>query len=224
MKIELPERDGFEWVELSRDEWMSASNTARLEFYDDCRYFQQRPIIKRYNELERTLKFIKEALDYDPRTGIFTWKTRPVDHFSSEQSALAKNKRYAGTIAGRITAKGYIDIQLNGKMYKAHRLAWLYTNSVWPEEIDHINGIRSDNRLANLRSCSRSENMQNMSKKPSLSGIKGVNWDKRRNCYVARVAVKGVRHERFPFATLEAAKEAVINLRAQLHGDFANNG
>jgi len=89
-------------------------------------------------------------LTYDPYTGLFTWL---VDAYSN---------KVKGKIAGSIK-EGYINISIDRKLYRAHRLAWLYVNGVFPSEIDHINRVKSDNRICNLREVSRSENCQNRS-------------------------------------------------------------
>jgi hypothetical protein len=108
---------------------------------------------------------LREALAYDPETGIFTWRVR------------ASKNTHIGEVAGcpRPNA-GYIRISLDGAMHYAHRLAWGYVYGAWPEgQIDHINGVRADNRISNLRSVSSSTNNHNLHKKPANStGYTGV--------------------------------------------------
>lgn len=92
---------------------------------------------------------VKELLDYNPETGIFTWKTN-----------VSKNVK-VGSVAGTLSS-GYIRIRIHGKGYYAHRLAWLLTYGTLPkDQIDHINGIRTDNRICNLRDVSIRQNNQN---------------------------------------------------------------
>ena len=100
---------------------------------------------------------LHEALAYDPTTGVFTWRVR------------AANNTHIGEIAGSPRPhSGYIRISLDGVMYYAHRLAWRYVYGVWPTgQIDHINGVRIDNRIANLRDVSSSVNNHNLHKKPT---------------------------------------------------------
>lgn len=108
---------------------------------------------------------LHEALAYDPDTGVFTWRIR------------AATNTHIGEVAGcPRPSNGYIRISLDGKMYYAHRLAWRYVNGVWPAgQIDHINGVRTDNRLRNLRDVSSSTNNHNLHKKPANStGYTGV--------------------------------------------------
>ena len=112
------------------------------------------------NEYER----FSEIFAYDPDTGVITWKV--------DSGRYGRIK--AGTVAGSLKSKnGYIEIHLKGKAYKAHRVAWLLHYGSWPsEQVDHINRNRSDNRAANLRACSASDNMFNKNiYKSNSSGI-----------------------------------------------------
>ena len=120
---------------------------------------------------ELTQDYLKSILHYDPDTGIFRWAKRRATWIP------------AGTIAGSTCEKGYAIIVINYKIYRAHRLAWLYmTGSHPPEFIDHINLDRKDNRFCNLRLSTRAQNMQNFRIRPdNKSGVKGVYWDAKSN-------------------------------------------
>ena len=111
---------------------------------------------------------LKELLNYCPDTGQFIWRvTRRVK---------------AGSIAGaRHPTQGYIAIKIDGVLYRAHRLAWLYSFGYWPpDDVDHINRIRDDNRLHNLRLATRAQNCQNRRiRTDNKSGYPGVNWHSR---------------------------------------------
>jgi len=121
---------------------------------------------------------LKELLDYDPRTGIFIWKGK-------KGSRACKGKT-----AGTTDAYGYIVIRINNVLYKAHRLAWFYTHGEWPEtNLDHINRIKNDNRIKNLRVASQSLNMHNVKRLATNSGFVGVSWDSYRNKWVSRIKV-----------------------------------
>jgi hypothetical protein len=101
-----------------------------------------------------TQSLLKEYLDYNPITGLFTWK-------------IAKGARAnIGDLAGHKNKDGYIRIIIDKKGYKAHRLAWFYVHGKWPTLlIDHINRIRDDNRICNLREASAELNAQNRKKR-----------------------------------------------------------
>ena len=98
------------------------------------------------------LALLRPRLAYDPLTGIFTWKQ--VDKFTTGTTV--------GMVAGCCWDSGYILITVKRKRWLAHRLAWLFTYGEWPtKQLDHINGVRADNRIANLRDVSACENMRN---------------------------------------------------------------
>ena len=91
------------------------------------------------NSSALTTDRLKELLHYDQDTGVFTWNVR------------RSGKTPAGSVAGSYDAYGYIQIRISPFRYKAHRLAWFYVNSEWPKFcIDHINGVRDDNRISQL--------------------------------------------------------------------------
>jgi hypothetical protein len=107
-----------------------------------------------------TQKELKRLLSYDPETGLFTWL--------KSRGTVAK-----GSIAGSIGSKGYVKIQISGKTYLAHRLVFLYLGLELPEDVDHINHNRIDNRLCNLRQVSRADNCRNRTN-PNTQKVFGV--------------------------------------------------
>jgi hypothetical protein len=112
-----------------------------------------------------TVQRLREALRYEPDTGDFFW------------IAKTSKRTVVGTQAGHLQRMGYVHITVDKERYCAHRLAWLYVYGVWPEKfIDHINGIRSDNRIHNLRDVTGSVNQQNQRRcqKSSTIGTLGV--------------------------------------------------
>ena len=123
---------------------------------------------------------LRRIFDYDPETGHFTWvvKTHP--------------KVTIGKIAGRRDRKGYIEIKVHNRFYRAHRLAWLYVYGEWPrDQIDHINGVRDDNRISNLREATSAQNCSNKGmSKNNTSGFKGVSWYKPTSKWGARIRDK----------------------------------
>lgn len=152
---------------------------------------------------------LKELLDYFPDTGLFKWKVF--------RGNTAKPK----TIAGSIDSNGHGQIKVDGITYQAHRLAWLYVNGVWPsKEIDHRNGIRNDNHIANLREANHSENGQNQRKARTdnkSSGILGVTWHKRDKKWRAQIGIAGKKKWLGAFDTPEAAHSAYITAKRELH-------
>lgn len=118
-----------------------------------------------------------------------------------------------------MTQHGYIRIELDNRKYMAHRLAWLYMFGKDPDaEIDHINGNRSDNRLANLREAIRSENMQNKGKyRNNSSGLTGVSWSKVRNKWAANIQAGNVQKNLGFFSTKEEAYLAYLKAKAEKH-------
>jgi len=126
----------------------------------------------------KTLTFdrLREVLSYDVGTGVFTWRVKHA---------------HARAIAGAKDYYGYCVIRIDGKLYKAHRLAWLYTHGEWPvKPLDHINQIKDDNRISNLREATQSENMHNIRlRSNNKSGVSGVVWRSDRNKWNARIKV-----------------------------------
>ncbi len=154
-----------------------------------------------------TAQQLRELLDYDPETGIFTWRVR--------RGGLAS----AGSIAGSLCTDGYLQIKINGRPYNAHRLAWVYAYNTWPaDQLDHINGIRDDNRLANLREATNSQNQQNQSiRRDNKSGHPGVYWDKRARKWRAQIMVDGKRVNLGSFDDHAAAIVARASGKARHH-------
>lgn len=144
-----------------------------------------------------TQEYLKECLHYEPETGIFTWKERPLHHFKKTNSRTniqimnIWNGRNAHNIANSRSVQGYIKIFLDGKSYMAHRLAWLYMEGYFPEyEIDHINRIRHDNKWNNLRHVTTTCNMQNKNvSKNNKTGVNGVTYDTNTNKWRSRITV-----------------------------------
>ena len=128
-----------------------------------------------------TQELLKSLLSYDPDTGVFIWK--------ASRSGIRKNR-----VAGFLHLEEYLLIEINGKEYKAGRLAWLYIHGIWPDQIDHINHIRSDNKITNLRNVSQNENLKNKGLHlNNTTGFNGVSWDKNRNKWQANITVNKKR-------------------------------
>ena len=129
-------------------------------------------------------KVLKDVLDYNPDTGALTWKKRPVSMFRegtypTERSAQKWNTKYAGKPAfTSFDDGGYHAGSVLGEIHKAHRVIWALVHGYWPkEEVDHINGTRSDNKLINLREVSSAVNGRNTAlSKNNKSGYSGISW------------------------------------------------
>lgn len=120
---------------------------------------------------------LKEAVSYNPETGEMTWKKRPLSHFVSERGHRTWNTKWAGTKAFNIPKRdGYLHGCIGYVKYLSHRAAWaIFYGEDPPDQIDHINGIKTDNRLVNLRIVDQTENNRNSSlQKNNTSGVVGV--------------------------------------------------
>lgn len=152
-----------------------------------------------------TAERLRELLDYNPATGVFKWKP-------------TAQKRTKGLVAGSKHRGWYWIIAIDKRQYLAHRLAWLYVHGRWPlDQIDHVNGIRFDNRIANLREATTIQNRQN--RKPKVAGLKGV-W-KYYNRWRARIYANGKCIWLGTFSTQEAASAAYREAAIKHHGEFA---
>jgi hypothetical protein len=160
----------------------------------------------------------RAALDYDPTTGVLTWRHRL-------ERSQAWNTRYAGTPAGyraRQANTSYVQINLNGRKLFGHRLAFLWMTGAMPTEIDHrdMNGL--NNRWANLRSCTRSQNKAN---RPWQRGAKietkGVSFT-HTGRYRARIKVMGVERHLGCFATPEEAHAVYMAAARARFREFAH--
>lgn len=155
---------------------------------------------------ELTADRLRELLDYCPDTGVFTWRVR-----------AAKCVK-VGDVAGRFDAYGYWRIQIDGRKHLAHRLAWLYTTGEFPpDQIDHINGDRSDNRIANLRAATDAENKHNRRKPNSntTSGYLGVS--PRYGKFRAQIWLDGKGKHIGSFGSPEEAHAAYLKAKRELH-------
>jgi hypothetical protein len=160
-------------------------------------------------KLELTQTQLKEILDYNPDTGILTWlKT---------DGRCIKDK-----IAGHKNYAGYILIGINGYIYFAHRLAFLYMTGMWPEKfVDHINQIKDDNSWINLRNASKSNNMCNQRKyKNNKSNFKGVSYCKETNKWRATIRINNKQIDLGRYTTPEEASVAYEQKAKELHKEF----
>ena len=149
----------------------------------------------------------RALLDYAPDTGLLTWK------------ATGTGRRSGGE-AGNRNTDGYVRTTIKYRAYANHRLAWLIYYGEWPkDQVDHIDGDRSNNRISNLRQASSSINNQNLRRAypNNKLGVLGVYYETSRNKYVARICVKGRQATIGRFNSLEEASNAYLAAKRALH-------
>ena len=136
-------------------------------------------------------------LEYIPESGLLLQKKR-------------RPKIKIGSIAGSITPSGYIYIQLQGRKYAAHRLIWFIENGKFPDfDIDHIDGNKLNNHIANLRDATRKQNCENKgAQKNNKFGLRGVSYNTRLKKYVAQIQHNGINKYLGVYLTPEDASKA----------------
>lgn len=154
-----------------------------------------------------TQELLKELLEYNSETGIFTWKK------------FQNGRAVSGSVAGCVSG-GYVHIKVCKERFTAHRLAWLYMTGSFPSgHIDHIDMDRSNNRIVNLRDSTRSENGQNRVRAQSnnSSGFLGVYKKKNSKKWCAQIVVSKKNKFLGVFDTAEEASKAYLNAKRNMH-------
>jgi hypothetical protein len=153
---------------------------------------------------------LKYLLHYDPETGAFTRR-------------VAVQGYFAGTPVGHVGNQGHLTIRVDRKLYLASRLAWLYVNGQWPErEIDHRDCDSLNNRIANLREATRSQNEGNKRKyRNNKSGFKGVCWNKQRQKWIAQIMVNRVPRTIGFYDDPALGHQAYLAAAVAARGEFA---
>lgn len=152
-----------------------------------------------------TTERLKEVLEYDPVTGIF----------------IHRAGRLQGQIAGNVKPKenNRIILYIDGNLYKAHILAWLYMTGEWPaRQIDHEDRNPNNNKWENLREATQSSNTANKLHTPGQSGVRGVDMHGRK--WRAKIKINGKRKYLGVFNTIEEASKAYQNARREYFGNF----
>jgi HNH endonuclease len=156
-----------------------------------------------------TAEEFRRLLRYDPETGEFMW-------IVERRSGVPAHKR-----AGSIHKKGYVHIVVNGRSHRAHRLAWLYMTGAWPrEQIDHRNGVRSDNRWDNLRDATQSVNQQNRTRAMRTNGTGLLGAFRNGDLFCSKIRIDGKQRYLGTFRTAEAAHQVYMAAKRQLHEGF----
>ena len=154
-----------------------------------------------------TQQHLRELFDYDPRTGVVT------------RSLCTANRHTQGEIVGTKGARGYLQATVNSLKYPLHRLIWCWVHGTWPtDDIDHINRVRDDNRIENLRIATRSENNHNAGpNRANTSGHRGACWDKSKGLWAANIGVNGRTQFLGRYATAEEAGRAYLAAKLKYH-------
>ena len=173
------------------------------------------------------ISYIRECVDYDPITGVFTWRERPPHHFPHPKAHKWWNTKFAGKPAGTGTRsrQNYWRLCLGGNFMKAHRVVWLLERGEpVPDIIDHIDGDTLNNRISNLRIATNSQNLANSARRLTTN-VKGVHLRHRGNSirFLAYLTVHGKRHSLGYFATLEEAATARREAAQKAFGEFARH-
>lgn len=160
--------------------------------------------------IELPVETIKELLCYDPESGTFTWRV-----------SGRRGKPTAGVIAGCKEPRGYVQIRIMKRLYWAHRLAWAYVNGAWPVgEVDHLDGDKGNNRIANLRDGSKASNMQNLRvalRSNKSSGLLGAHWSARLQRWKASITVDGRSKHLGVFDSASEAHQAYVSAKRIYH-------
>lgn len=179
----------------------------------------QRRRISRTERKPLTAERLRQLFTYDPQTGLFSRLMAPrpqAAHYVGQPVGYIK--------PGPVSAGGgYLMVSADGGSYRAHRLAWLYMTGEWPEaDVDHRDRDRQNNRWANLRAATRSQNIHNMGmRERNTSGRKGAIWDAHRGKWQARITINGKHAFLGRFETRDAAGDAYDAAAEKHFGDFA---
>lgn len=130
----------------------------------------------------------RSLFSYDPEIGSLRWRERERSWFRSDAACKRWNTMFAGKPAGYVNPQGYLAVMFNGVGYQGHRIIWAIVYGEEANQVDHINGVRSDNRICNFRSTSVAGNAQNRCRRlDNASGVMGVCWHRGTRKWVARI-------------------------------------
>lgn len=164
---------------------------------------------------------VQEVLNYDPETGIFTWRARDEEMFPNARAAKIWNSRYAGKPTGYLRRDGYLTTTFIGRRWLLHRLAWLYMTGEWPSgEVDHKDRVKSNNSWHNLREASPSQNQYNKIVPTPKSGYRGVSFHRQSGKWMARIKVAGRKMSLGYYDSAREAANAYDRAAQTYHGEF----
>lgn len=133
-----------------------------------------------------TQKYLKECFSYNKTDGLLTWIDRPQKHFKTKQAWKAFNSNFSGTIAGCVSKRGYRVLTMDCKRHYAHRLIYIFCNGSLSNQVDHIDGVRDNNKLSNLRDVGSIDNLKNKrinhNNKSGIPGVRRVS-----NCFTVSI-------------------------------------
>lgn len=154
-----------------------------------------------------TQEYLLECFRYEPETGLLYWRERPLHHFNNIKNRNSLNGRYMNKLVNSISVRGYNNVSINRKSYGVHRIIWKMVYGEEPNIIDHINGIKNDNRICNLRNVSQKENARNRAvlNSRNTSGYYGVSFIPTSGKYSSKLYVEGVPLNLGNYNTLEEA-------------------
>lgn len=159
--------------------------------------------------MELTQEIVRELFDYR-NDGKLIWK------------CYRSHNARRGDVAGFLKDNGYLYVSIFDRKYLVHRVIFLWHHGYFPDQVDHINTVRTDNRIENLRKASRSQNMHNTrARSNNTSGFKGVSWCKRKLKWRMSICVNYRQIFGGYFDTAEAAHEAYKKAADKYHGEFA---
>ena len=156
-----------------------------------------------------SIERIRELFNYNPDTGILT-------------SKIKRHTLKVGDLVGGVGKFGYIQLKIDDKQYKAHRIIWAHYYGVWPELfLDHINRVTSDNRIVNLREATNSQNKKNQKlMSNNKSGFVGVCWHIHNQSWMASCMVNGKLHHLGYFDDIKEAAKVQHDFSVKHFGEF----
>jgi len=149
---------------------------------------------------------------FDYKDGLLFWK--------SKRNGIKPNKQ-----AGWLSENGYWYIKVNKQIFRRHRIVFAMHHGFMPEFIDHINGIKNDDKIENLREATKTQNQYNTKlRKNNTSGVKGITWHKRIEKWAIQITVNKKKHHIGYFDDIELAELVIQEARNKYHKEFANHG